>query len=169
MKLLLKKHFPNFAKNLKKGDLSQVLKGISLGEIEHIEKSLGIPLPASYKKFISLCRGFYLFGGPVQFSSGHPFPHDFPEYEKLSKVQQDVVRQRGGIWPPPSNGMLCFAEYFWKADGDQVLFQIDRGLINGEYPVFYYSHESSPASVTKMSDSFGDWLENHCIQDMKSG
>jgi hypothetical protein len=30
---------------------------------------------------------------------------------------------KGGGWPPPSQGMLCFAEYSLEADGDQVLFE----------------------------------------------
>jgi hypothetical protein len=31
--------------------------------------------------------------------------------------------------------MLCFAEFFMEADGDQVLFDVSKGLINGEYPI----------------------------------
>lgn len=32
------------------------------------------------------------------------------------------------------------AEYFLEDDGDQVLFKVADGLINGEYPVYYYAH-----------------------------
>ena len=66
--------------------------------------------------------------------------------------------------PPPSQGMLCFAEYFLEADGDQVLFDVSDGLIDGEYAACYYAHAESPARVTQVADSFAEWIENVCIQ-----
>ena len=86
--------------------------------------------------------------------SQHPFVHDFPSLDSLTEQHIQVIRQRGGSWPPPSQGMLCFAEYFLKSDGDQVLFTTDEGLLVGEYPVFYYAHDAIPASVTRIADSF---------------
>ena len=55
--------------------------------------------------------------------------------------------------------MLCFAEYFLEADGDQVLWDVKPGLQDGEYPVMYYAHESSPPSVRQIAGSFREWLE----------
>jgi hypothetical protein len=58
--------------------------------------------------------------------------------------------------------MLCFAEYFLEADGDQVLWDVKAGLQHGEYPVMYYAHESYPPSVRRIATSFSEWLE-HCL------
>jgi hypothetical protein len=45
-----------------------------------------------------------------------------------------------------------------EGDGDQLLFDISKGLIKGEYPVYYYAHEDTPPSVRKIADSFEQWL-----------
>ena len=125
---------------------------------------MGCLLPDSYKLFLKTHRGIWLLGGAVQFGAQHPFLHNFPKLEELNPQQLAIVEQRGGNWPPPSNGMLCFAEYFLEDDGDQVLFKIDEGMINSEYPVYYYAHSATPATVRKIADSFTDFLENKCIQ-----
>jgi len=54
--------------------------------------------------------------------------------------------------------MLCFAEFFMEADGDQVLWDVSRGLVDGEYPIYYYAHEARPPSVRKLADCFDTWL-----------
>ena len=58
-----------------------------------------------------------------------------------------------------ANGMLCFAEFFMEADGDQVLFDVSQGLVDGEYPVVYYAHAASPASVRVLARSFAEFME----------
>ena len=121
-------------------------------------------LPDSYKAFLETAGGLWLLGGAVQMNDLHPFFHEFPPFEQLTPQQRTSVQQRGGGWPPPSHGMLCFTEYFLESDGDQVLFKTDGGLVNGEYPVYYYAHSDSPARVSQVADSFSDWLENVCIQ-----
>ncbi len=160
----LKSDFPLFVSKLTKdADPEQVLDGATEEEIEKKEEQLKIPLPKSYRNFLRLTRGFWLFGGSVQFGSQHPFFHNFPKLEDLNNAQKKVVEMKGGGWPPPSDGMLCFVEYFRDADGDQVLFDVSNGLINNEYPVYYYSHESRPPTVEKLANSFSEWLENYCI------
>ncbi len=158
--------FPTFAKLLPGAEPEYVLAPRSSSEICELETSLGIELPASYRKFLRSCGGLWLFGGNVQMASQHPFFHKFPPLSALTAQQRAVVDQRGGIWPPPSDGMLCFAEYFLEADGDQVLFDVSGGLSDGEYPVYYYAHEASPASVTRQADSFEEWIEHVCIQSL---
>lgn len=158
-------HFPEFASRLADCYPEEIEPGLTADQLGELEKSLGIPLPASYKTLLSLCGSLWLFGGAVQFGSQHPFFHDFPPIESMNPQQLAVINERGGSWPPPSQGMLCFAEYFWQADGDQMLFKVDDGLQDGEYPVYYYSHESNPPTVTKMADSFREWLEGRCVQD----
>ena len=46
-----------------------------------------------------------------------------------------------------------------EADGDQVLFDVSRGLVNGEYPVMYWAHERRPPSVRKLADGFAQFME----------
>lgn len=151
--------FPKFANLAPKFELEQVLPGASLEEIAQIEADVGVSLPESYKSLLQSSRGFWLMGGVVQFGEQHPFAHEFQPIESLSPSQQAVIRRKGGSWPPPSNGMLCFAEFFMEADGDQVLFDTSQGLVNGEYPVVYYSHDARPPSVRRLASSFSEFME----------
>ena len=151
--------FPRFTKRAANAELENVLPPASLAEIAELERELDIPLPASYKQLLQCTRGFWLLGGVVQFGPEHPFRHDFEPLEKLSPAQQKVVTHKGGGWPPPTDGMLCFAEFFMEADGDQVLFDTHQGLVNGEYPIVYYSHESRPPSVRVLATSFAEFME----------
>ena len=161
--------FPVFigkVKKKRKTHPENILPAATQEEIQMLETSLGIPLPCSYKSFLKRSRGFWLFGGAVQFGSQHPFFHHFPKLEELTPAQRRMIELKGGKWPPPSEGMLCFAEYFRDADGDQVLFDVSGGLINGEYPVMYYSHETRPPFVVKVANSFQEWLDAKCIDEM---
>jgi hypothetical protein len=131
--------------------------------LEALERSLGIPLPESYKSLLRCGRGFWLLGGAVQFSPGHPYFHRFEPVEKLPPLQRAAVERHGGRWPPPSHGMLCFADFFMEADGDQVLFDVSGGLTGGEYPVMYYAHEGNPPSVRRLADGFRGFLRGSRI------
>jgi hypothetical protein len=156
----IRKRFPRFAANLDRGlgrPLENVLAPATEDDITEIEARLGIPLPQSYKAFLRCTRGFWARGGTVQLNVFHPFFHEWPPFEELSETQKDHALRRGD-WPPPSQGMLCFAEFWLEADGDQVLFYVSDGLVGGEYPVYYYSHEDSPPSVRRLADSFEQWL-----------
>ncbi len=156
--------FPTFSELLPNSEPENVLPLRSAGELAELERALGAELPDSYKRFLNTCGGLWMLGGAIQMGSTHPFFHDFPEYEELTPQQQSLIQSRGGVWPPPSQGMLCFAEYFLESDGDQVLFDVSGGLVNGEYPVYYYAHEASPARVSRVAESFAAWIENICIQ-----
>ncbi len=127
-------------------------------EISTLEAHLQTQLPRSYKQFLGYLSGFTAFDDAVQLGNQHPFFHRFKPKEALSAQQQKVIAQRGGNWPPPSNGMLCFGEAFMEADGDQVLFDLSQMNAEGECPVYYYAHESSPPAVRKIADSFAQWL-----------
>ena len=154
--------FPTFYRWLKdsRGDpIEHVLPPASEEDIRQIEDDLGLPLPESYKQFLRCARGFWLRGGTIQFGTQHPFVHDFAPLSQLTPQQLEVVKAKGGVWPPPSQGMLCFAEFFLEADGEQVLFDVTGGLKGGEYPVMYYAHEDVPPSVRKLADSFSLWLQ----------
>jgi hypothetical protein len=142
--------FTRFAAKLGDGSLyhlEHVQPPATDADLKRIEDGLRVPLPEAYKSLLRCGRAFWLMGGVVQFGVEHPFFHNF---ESLTPAQQG----RGGHWPPPSQGMLCFAEFFMEADGDQVLFDVSRGLVEGEYPVLYYAHEAYPPSVRRLADTF---------------
>ena len=158
----LEQNFPVFAHKLRSrpdADIENVQPPASDTDLAEIETSIGIQLPESYKSLLRCAREFWLLGGAIQFGFQHPFTHDFQPFDELTPPQQQSVQRRsGGVWPPPSNGMLCFAEFFMEADGDQVLFDIANGMVNGDYSVMYYAHESHPPSVRKLSDNFETFL-----------
>jgi hypothetical protein len=154
-------YFPRFAELLAagNGEIENIKPAVSDADIRELERSLGLSLPESYKQLLRCARGFWLLGGAVQFDTQHPFFHAFPPFKELTPQQREVVKLKGGEWPPPSQGMLCFAEFFMEADGDQVLFDVRNGLRNGEYPVMYYAHEFRPPTVRKLADDFRTFLE----------
>jgi hypothetical protein len=151
--------FPRFARNAGDHDLEHVLPPASASDVAALEQKLGLPLPESYKALLRCARGFWLKGGVVQFGSQHPFVHDFPPLDTLNPAQRRMIAIKGGPWPPASQGMLCFAEFFMEADGDQVLFDTRCGLVGGEYPVMYWAHEGRPPTVRKLATSFGEFME----------
>lgn len=152
---VFKQGFPAFYRQIKgRGAYpDQQLPGATEANLQHLEASLGFPLPDSYKAFLRCAAGLWLRGGLIQFGQQHPFIHSFKPFEELTPQQRQNVSRKGGGWPP-TEGMVCFAEFFMEADGDQVLFDVSRGLVHGEYPVMYYSHEDSPPSVRKRADTF---------------
>jgi hypothetical protein len=152
--------FPRFSKLAPQFELESVLEPASKEEVALIEHDAGLPLPDSYKRLLLCARGFWLMGGAIQFGLEHPFVHTFELLEHLSPEQQAIVRQRGGVWPPPTNGMLCFAEFAMEADGDQVLFDTRNGLQHGEYPVVYYSHALATPKTRLLASSFTEFMES---------
>ncbi len=158
--------FPDFAAKLGDGStfgLDNVQTPATDDNLRDLEQSLGLLLPESYKALLRCSREFWL-GSGVQF--GHPFLHDFEPFDALTPQQQRSILHKGVSWPPPSQGMLCFAEFFMEADGDQVLFDVSRGLVEGEYPVIYYAHESSPPSVRQLTATFPEFMANHLLSGL---
>jgi hypothetical protein len=160
MLVAVAKLFPRFARLAADRELEHVLPSAMAAEIDALERRLALPLPQSYKELIRCARGFWLMGGVVQFGPQHPFVHDFPPLDTLNPQQRRrMVALKGGPWPPASQGMLCFAEFFMEADGDQVLFDTGRGLVNGEYPIMYWAHNDRPPSVRQLATSFAAFME----------
>jgi hypothetical protein len=153
------KVFPRFVREARSRHLEHVLPPSSDPDLAALEERLGLSLPASYKALLLCARGFWLMGGVVQFGNQHPFVHAFPPLASLTPQQRQVVAMKGGPWPPASQGMLCFAEFFMEADGDQVLFDTKRGLVNGEYPIMYWAHEGRPPSVRQLAAGFVEFME----------
>ncbi len=160
--------FPRFARRLvlrasEPYLVEHVLPPATDAELRSLETELGVPLPESYKRLLGLSRGFWLAGGMVQLGTQHPFFHRFPPYGALTPEQRRGVSLKGGNWPPPSDGFLCFAEFFLEGDGDQVLWDTRQGLVAGEYDVYYYAHEARPPSVRRIAPNFADWLDG-CLE-----
>ncbi|MGL4553565.1 MAG: SMI1/KNR4 family protein [Gemmataceae bacterium] len=153
------KLFPRFAELAPERELENVAAPATDAELRTLEADLGLPLPESYKALLRCAREFWLLGGVVKFAARHPFVHHFHPFSRLSEAQQRMVTIQGGKWPPPSEGMLCFAECSLEADGDQVLFDVRNGLVNGEYPVVYYAHEQWPPSVRQLAPTFAAFMD----------
>ena len=147
---LFEEHFPRFARFLASGmadPVDEILPPATVAEVEAEERQLGIPLPSSYKTFLLIARGVFIQGGGFQMGLEHSFFHEAPPLEKLTPFQRLARSQR----PPPSEGMLCFADYWLDGDGDQALFDVKHGLVDGEYPVFYYNHDDPRTMTTPAS------------------
>ena len=150
--------FPVFTSKINKLNIEQKKEALTDKQIKDLEVQLNIKLPPSYKKFLKCTGGFWAFDGAVQLDGQHPFIHKFKPYNQYTEQQKNTIDRKGGTWPPPSHGMLCFAEFFMEADGDQVLFDIKQRNECGEYPVYYYAHEDHPPTIRKIADSFEQWL-----------
>ncbi len=137
----LKDEFPNFWERINNGEveLDSFEPPLSEEEITALEKEL--PLPNSYKAFLRCIGGIWLEVPYIRMDKRNPFFFDNPRFK-------DVV---------------CFGEYFLEADGDNVMFDISQGLINGEYPVYYYAHDFAndpDRGLRKLADSFREWIES---------
>jgi hypothetical protein len=164
----LMKSFPEFAdklKSLPENSMDEILPGITHKEILACEEHTCL-LPNSYKQFLESTRGFWLFDGCVQFRKHHPYLQTFPKYDDLPEEGKKEVEKNGGLWPPPSAGMLTFAEYITANANYSVLFDVPSGIKGGEYSIVYYDYMGQPPSVRKVSDSFSEWLNKHCLEDI---
>ena len=109
--------FPAFFQSLVEhngAEIEEVLPPATEAKIAEIERRCGVPLPDSYKRLLRCAPGFWLLGGRIQFGPRHPFFHRFPPLTELTPQQRQVIARKGGGWPPPSQGMLCFAEISWR-------------------------------------------------------
>lgn len=133
----LLKVYPGLRK-MKLAEFEYILAGLSEPEITEIEEHLDTVLPDSYKRFLRICAGFWHDGIKI--------------YEPFSFGGEEAPLQRSDL--------LCFADTFILADGDQSLFDMSGGLVDGEYPIVYYDHEMEPPRLVRISDTFEDFLNN---------
>lgn len=105
-------------------------------EIAQWEQSYGLKLPESYRRFLACTRSL-VYGDTLQMGLLFTFQH--PDEPQL-----------------PSAGLICFAEYWLEADGDQALFAAAEP--GSEPAVLYYSH--SEPSVRAMAKDLDAWLES---------
>ncbi len=135
---LLKPHFPIFAALLKQQDEQaiELAAAATEAQLQELDERLGIQLPGQLKLLLKCSSRIELAG----LCLGNLFIHE----------------TQSGI-PGPSTGMLCIADYFLEADGDQVLID-PRELPADDPPVYYYAHDIP--EVRPLADRFSGWLES---------
>ena len=104
--------------------------GATPQELNHLERSIGTPLPAEYRLFLSRWR--YLDCGTGLLFWGLPF-------EGVSLGSPWVSEEH-----QPGKRYLVFADYWAYADGDQLMFDLD----DPSAPVVLYLHEHGPLIVS---------------------
>jgi len=129
--------FPKLARFLRshRDDIESMRPGG--GEAELGELARGVPLPAAYRTFLSHTRELVV-GDTLRLTDDHPFV---------------VVSTKVAL---PTDGMVCFGEYWLEADGDQVLFDLRNGSTD-DPPVLYYAH--GRRTVEQAAASFTQWVE----------
>ncbi len=170
MKTALRVHFREFVTRLESRTdvgIDRILPGLTTDEINARERELGILLPNTYKQFLSTSAGFWLFDGAVQFSGNHPYRLTFPSYESLNDDDKKIVASNGGLWPPPSDGMICFGEYFEGDVGCSLMFDTNDKMKDGEYKISHYYFRASPPRAELVADSFLEWLDRKCFGGFK--
>lgn len=129
--------FPALARFLRRSrdEIESMLPGVSEAELS---RTVGVPLPAAYLRFLSHTREL-IVGDTLRLTADHPFVH----------TSATVAL--------PTEGMLCFGEYWLEADGDQVLFDLRNGT-SDDPPVLYYAH--GRRAVEPAAESFTAWVES---------
>ncbi len=109
-------------------DFPCVPPGASEAELQHLEKTLTISLPAEFRQFLLQHRYLKIGDGC-----------------EVGGLDYEGVGVTEGIWLSfdhrPNTSYLVFAAYWQYADGDQLMFDLSAP----EMPVVAYLHEHGPA------------------------
>jgi hypothetical protein len=130
--------FPTFARRL--GDPQDVEPPASDDDLFHLQESLGVSLPDSYKDLLRCAKAFSFLSGVATIGRYHYFP-DFEPFDAGSFERGGVIQVPGG-WPPPSKSVLHFGAFSSPPDAGDLLFDARQGLLGGEYPILYCEHIS---------------------------
>jgi hypothetical protein len=130
--------FPRMARFLRyhRDEIESMRPGASEAELDELARTSGVPLPAAYRTFLSHTRELVV-GDTLRLTEDHPFVH---------------TSTKAAL---PTEGMVCFGEYWAEADGDQVLFDPCGG---DDPPVLYYAH--GRRTVERAAASFTQWIES---------
>ena len=136
----IKASFPKFGRLLQRKTelIVELDPGATEDEIKIREQSLDTQLPDALKRLLRACRHVHL------------------EYFRIDLSSIFYHASQAGAHGP-SDGMLCIADYFLEADGDQVLID-PRELPADDPPVYYYAHEVP--EVRPLAKSFSHWIES---------
>jgi len=133
----IKQQFPKFAGLIKRRleTAEELEPGASEEELAAVEQAIGFRIPGALRRLFQCSRWISLDGLSLQISL---FVH--PVASQLVGTQ-----------------MVCFGEYWLKADGDQVLFRSEE-LLDDDPLVYYYAHAIPAVEPTKKW--FTAWLES---------
>lgn len=131
--------FPKLARFLRRNtdEIESMLPGAAETELAELSRTVGT-LPSAYRTFLAHTRELVV-GDTLRLTGSHPFVHT------SAKVAL------------PTEGMLCFGEFWFEADGDQVLFDLRDGVPD-DPPVLYYAH--GRRVVEQVAPAFTTWLES---------
>jgi hypothetical protein len=138
----LAKHFPKLGRFLKKeiDAIDQLDEPASDAELGVAEQSLGAPLPAMVRQFLSCTKGLALDGLAIGLTQCFRHPA--------------AVAVQGEDRPA-----VCLADYWLEADGDQVLIEAVQ-TPSDDPPVYYYAHAAGNQAARQLAPSFSAWLES---------
>jgi hypothetical protein len=113
--------------------------------LSHLQDSLGIYLPDSYKDLLRRAKGFSFLSGVATIGRYHYFP-DFEPFEAGSFERGGMIQISGG-WPPPPKSVLHFGAFSSPPEAGDLLFDARQGLQGGEYPILYCEHKSESCGL----------------------
>lgn len=138
----LAKHFPKFARFLKKhaDDIDQLEEPATEAEILAAEQSVDASLPESLKQLLRSTRGLSRDGFAIGLAQIFPHPA--------------VLSGR-----PAAVRTVCIADYWLEADGDQVVIAASPNPCE-DVPVYYYGHATGVNTARELAGSLSAWLES---------
>jgi len=122
----------------------------SAAELEHTEQVIGVPLPASYRAFVSrFSNGAYVFEVQEVSAVG-------PGNEQIAPIEPfaaggDVIESPAG--PLPAETLVPFS---LDSNGNSWCFLTSLPDPGGEYPVAYFDAEGS--RLVAQLAGFEEWL-----------
>jgi hypothetical protein len=137
---LLKAKYPKLtaclSRNAKK--IETFAAGASEKEVAAAEKTLKAKLPRSMRDFFKVTKHFGAEGLEIDLDQLFIHPGD--------RNAADGKRY------------LCVGDYFWKADGDQVLVDVSAPAVDPK--IFYYAHSEPGAKILPLAENWKEFLEN---------
>jgi hypothetical protein len=121
-------------------------------DLDHIERALGFPLPAFYRRFMANYPRWLLDKQPEGFDPVTEWefaddPDRVIEFNCFVRAQEDGWFFDGRPWP---DELLVVG-----SEDDQNYFAVDR--LSGDEGVLFWSHEDG--SLTRVADSLAGYTE----------
>jgi hypothetical protein len=140
----LKTEHPTLARLLNRLDDWEVGEPATVEELAAVEASVDFVLPPSLSQFFRLHRSLSI-GDTLRLDLDHITRFDFSHL--------DVSKR------PACHGEVALGDFFWRADGDQLVLATHGRPPGAEFPVLYYEHEGRPPKLMHLADSFAGFLE----------
>ena len=111
--------------------------GASEKDIARLEKALKVRLPKPIRDFFRITKHFSVEGFELDLDQLFMHPGDGDASD--------------------GNRYLCLGNYFWKADGDQILVEISAPAADPK--ILYYAHSAPTAKIRPLAASWKEFLE----------